>query len=82
MAEMATAGRFASAVSKLPWANPDRPWTPDDFGRDRNLNTAKAIAEFAVAIGAHAVLAPTHLVEAADGGWSASASPVAAVLGR
>jgi hypothetical protein len=27
-AEMATEGRFGSAVTKLPWANPDRPWDP------------------------------------------------------
>lgn len=68
-AEMATVGRFGSAVNKLPWANPDRPWTPDDFGPTRNLDTAKAIADFAVASGAHAVLAPGHLIETVEDGW-------------
>lgn len=69
MAEMAALGRYASSVSKLPWANPDRPWTPEDFGRTRNLNTAKVIAAFAVAKGVHAVLAPTHLTETMNDGW-------------
>ena len=69
MAEMAALGRYASSVSKLPWANPDRPWTPEDFGRTRNLDTAKVIAAFAVAKGVHAVLAPTHLTEAVSDAW-------------
>src|SRR5258707_11717551 len=30
-AEMSTLGRFGSAVAKLPWANPERPWGPSDF---------------------------------------------------
>lgn len=38
MAEMAALGRYASSVSKLPWANPDRSWTPEDFGRTRNMD--------------------------------------------
>ena len=49
VAETATAGRFGSAVSRLPWGNPDRPWQPEDFGRTKNLDTAKAIADFAMA---------------------------------
>jgi hypothetical protein len=47
-AEMAALGRFNSSVSKLPWGNPDRPWQPSDFGKGRNVDTAKAIAEFAM----------------------------------
>jgi hypothetical protein len=47
-AEMATEGRFRSAVSRLPWANQERPWRLDDFGPGRNANLASLIAEFAV----------------------------------
>jgi hypothetical protein len=69
-AEMATLGKFgSSAIRKLPWANHDRPWVPSDFNRARNYDAAKAIAEFAVRSGVHAVLAPTHLVEAANEAW-------------
>lgn len=39
-AEMAMSGRFESAVSKLPWANPERPWQPTDFSPGRNLDVA------------------------------------------
>ena len=64
-AEMATVGRFgSSSLQKLPWANLERPWEPGDFDRRRNRDAAKAIAEFAVSAGVHAVLAPAHLL-----GW-------------
>jgi hypothetical protein len=62
-------GRFGSAVSKLPWANPERPWQPSDFARGRNLDVAKLIAEFAVKQGVNVVLAPTHLIEAGTASW-------------
>lgn len=69
-AEMATPGRFgSSAIRKLGWANLDRPWEPSDFDRRRNHDAAKAIAEFAVKAGIHAVLAPTHLVENVNDAW-------------
>jgi hypothetical protein len=68
-AEMASEGRFRSAVGLLPWANPERPWRPDDFGPGRNQNLASFIAEFAVRRGANVVLAPTHLLEAAVDDW-------------
>lgn len=69
-AEMATLGRFgSSAIQKLAWANLDRPWEPSDFDRRRNHDAAKAIAEFAVKAGVHAVLAPTHLVENVIDAW-------------
>jgi hypothetical protein len=72
-AEMATIGRFgSSAIQKLPWANLDRPWQPSDFDRRRNHDAAKAIAEFAVKAGVHAVLAPTHLVENLNDVWRAT----------
>lgn len=70
-AEMATAGRFGSAVSKLPWANPERPWSPADFRRERNLDTAKALADFAVAQGVSVLLAPAHLIEETGSPWCA-----------
>jgi hypothetical protein len=68
-AEMATEGRFRSAVSRLPWANQERPWRPDDFGPGRNANLARLIAEFAVQHAADVVLAPTHLLEKAFDPW-------------
>ena len=68
-AETAMAGRFETSVAKLPWANGERPWKPDDFGRARNLDTAKTIAEFAVAHGVNVVLAPSNLFELGDTSW-------------
>jgi hypothetical protein len=68
-AEMATEGRFGSAVTKLPWANPDRPWTPEDFGPSRNRNLARLMAEFAVQHGVSAVLSPTHVTDPKDVQW-------------
>ena len=68
-AEMATEGRFQSGVSRLPWANQERPWRPDDFGPGRNANLASLIAEFAMQCGANVVLAPTHLIETAIDHW-------------
>jgi hypothetical protein len=68
-AEMATEGRFRSAISRLPWANQERPWRPDDFGPGRNANLASLIAEFAVQHGVNVVLAPTHLLETAVDRW-------------
>jgi hypothetical protein len=68
-AEMATEGGFRSGVSRLPWANQERPWRPDDFGPGRNANLATLIAKFALRHGANVVLAPTHLVETAADRW-------------
>jgi hypothetical protein len=69
-AEMAAINRFgSSSIQKLPWANLGRPWRPEDFDRTRNQDAAKAIAEFAVKAGVHAVLAPTHLLEQLNGAW-------------
>jgi hypothetical protein len=63
VAETAMGGRFGSAVGKLPWGNPDRPWAPGDFGATRNDDFAKRFAEFLANIGPSAVLAPVHVVE-------------------
>jgi hypothetical protein len=68
-AEMAMAGRFDKAVSKLSWANADRPWRADDFGREKIHETAKKIAEAAVSHGVTAVLAPTNLIELDSTSW-------------
>jgi hypothetical protein len=68
-AEMATEGRFQSAVARLGWANPARPWGPDDFGPGRNVNLGRLVAEFAVQHDVNVVLAPTHLLEAAGDRW-------------
>jgi hypothetical protein len=68
-AEMSMLGRFGSAVSKLPWANPERPWDPSDFTRGRNLDIAKLIAEFALRQDINVVLAPTHFIEPATASW-------------
>ena len=70
-AEMATLGRFNSSVSKLPWGNPDRPWQPSDFGKGRNVDTAKAIAEFAMKYSVDAVLTPAHFVDSLPNAWTA-----------
>jgi hypothetical protein len=68
-AEMATEGRFRSAVGRLAWANQERPWRPNDFGPGRNANLVRLIAKFALQYGANVVLAPTHVVETADDRW-------------
>jgi len=68
-AEMASLGRYESAVRKLPWANPDRPWEPSDFGHGRNLDIARLITEFAVEQGVNVVLAPSHLIDQANNYW-------------
>ncbi len=60
VAETAAPGRFSSAVAKLPWGNPDRPWDPADFAVGRNDDFCKRMADFVVQTGATAVLAPTH----------------------
>ncbi|WP_108262307.1 hypothetical protein [Mangrovicoccus ximenensis] len=60
-AETAAPGRFARK-DKLPWANRDRPWTPEDFSRSRNDDLILSMAQFAAAHHVHTVLAPTHLL--------------------
>ena len=67
VAESAALSRVGSAISKLPWANPDRPWTPADFAAGRNDDLFKRMAEFVVSSGAHVVLGPSHAFD--DEGW-------------
>jgi hypothetical protein len=66
VAETAMPGRFGSAAGKLPWGNPDRPWTPGDFGATRNDDFAKRFAQFIATIGPSAVLAPVHVADGDD----------------
>lgn len=68
-AELATEGGWGSSVGKLPWSNPNRPWTVSDLSSRRNLDVAKAIAEFAVAYDVDAVLAPSHLIDKPSSEW-------------
>ncbi len=68
-AEMATARFGSSALQKLGWSNVDRPWQDSDFGTRRNYDAARAIAKFAIEAGVHAILAPTHLIEASQQSW-------------
>jgi hypothetical protein len=68
-AEAATSGRFGGSVGKLPWANPERPWAPEDFGRGRNADLIQQMAEFAVGVRANAVLTPSHGLETAADPW-------------
>jgi len=71
-AEMAAPGKYGQSPSKLPWANGDRPWQPSDFGRGRNFDIVKMMAEFAVAQNVNVVLAPTHIVDGDDSEWQAA----------
>jgi hypothetical protein len=47
VAETAMRGRFGSAVGKLPWGNPDRPWAPGDFGTALAFGTFGGISHYA-----------------------------------
>lgn len=69
-AEMGSTARYkSSSLNKLAWANPERPWQATDFQGGRNLDWARAIAEFAVQRGATVVLAPSHYIENASDPW-------------
>lgn len=70
LAETATPGRFDSTVSALPWGNPDRPWEAADYGRARNLDTAKSIVDFALKYNVDAILSPTHWIETFPTSWT------------
>jgi hypothetical protein len=67
-------GRLRPSIGRLPWANSERAWRPDDFGSHRNLDVARAIAEFAVKHQINVVLAPSHLVEDTRDPWIGIAS--------
>jgi hypothetical protein len=62
--EMFFSGKFDTSVTRLPWANHDRPWTLNDFEAARNFDVARAIAEFAVKFEINTVLAPSHVIDA------------------
>lgn len=59
-AETAMPGRFRSAVSKLPWGNPERPWEPAGFGPGRNAGLIELLAKFTMETGADAIFASAH----------------------
>ena len=60
--EMFFNGKQGTSVTKLPWANRDRPWQPTDFKLPRNFDVTRQIAEFAVKYGVNAVIAPSHVI--------------------
>lgn len=61
--EMFFDGKHGSSVTKLPWANHDRPWQPADFKIPRNFDVTRQIAEFAVRHGVNSIIAPSHVIE-------------------
>lgn len=56
-------------LANLPWAHPERPFTPDDFGRDRIVDLAAQIADFAIEHEVDAVFAPTRLLDGPQDAW-------------
>ncbi len=64
-AELSSIGRFEGAVRSAPWANPDGVLSEDFFVRKGNFDLFGRIARFAVEVGVHGVLAPSHYL--ADG---------------
>lgn len=64
--EMFFEGKFGTSVTRLPWANHDRPWTVDDFRAARNFDVARSIAEFSVKHGINAIIAPSHVIDLAS----------------
>lgn len=64
--EMFFEGKFRTSVTRLPWANHDRPWTVDDFRTARNFDVARSIAEFSVKHGINAIIAPSHVIDLAS----------------
>ena len=63
--EMFFGGKQGSSITKLPWANRDRPWQPTDFKLRRNFDVARQIAEFATKHSANSIIAPSHVIESA-----------------
>lgn len=67
---MATPGGYSRSIGKLPWANPTRHQTIDDFSNALSKRAmAEKIAQFAVEFKFTQVLAPTHLVGGVDDSW-------------
>ena len=62
-AELGSVGKFKGAVSKLPWARADRPWTAEDVGGNRAAFLASQMADFAIKHKVDVVLSPSHLIE-------------------
>jgi hypothetical protein len=69
IAELSALSRYKGAGKRLPWANPSRPLTPQDFQTTNGRRIIEAIARFAVEHKVHAILAPTHFVKTVLDGW-------------
>jgi len=63
IAELSSPGRFSGAAREAPWANPLAVLNPDDMKANANRDVIGQIARYAVALGFHAVLAPTHILD-------------------
>lgn len=68
-AELATVGRYQGAARRLPWANPERPWSPDDFGTAATETFVSALARFAVENRVHTILSPTRVIDSPLNDW-------------
>lgn len=64
--EMFFDGKQGSTITRLPWANHDRPWQLADFKLPRNFDAARQIAEFATKYSINSIIAPSHVVEPAN----------------
>jgi hypothetical protein len=64
--EMFFDGKQGSTITKLPWANHDRPWQPADFQLPRNFDAARQIAEFATKYSINSIISPSHVVGPAN----------------
>ena len=60
--EMFFDGKQGSTVTKLPWANHDRPWQSADFKILRNFDVTRQIAEFAAKHGVNSIISPSHVI--------------------
>ena len=69
VAETASPRRFEKVVTKLPWANRERPWEPEDFFKLRNDDIYIRMAEFVAARPIDVVLSPSHLAGAPGEPW-------------
>lgn len=61
-AELSAIGCYGGSAKHAPWARYDRPLEPADFEGAKGEALVERIAEFAVAYGFTAVLAPAHLL--------------------
>ena len=69
--ETAVPGRFRNFAGKLPWAPTDAPWTPEGYRQagPQLLEEMAALATLHSSMAVDAVLAPTHMLGAAQEPW-------------